>query len=186
MSKLHLAYLVAASFLLAGCASTSDTVTGPVDSDGASTPGPGQGFAPQTGFDEDIQGDLHLSVFLSTCEAGFCLRGLAENEGADTYHVSNICVSPFSDAMKRQGEPVYPREPQAVCEAFGTAPFAPGASMEANFTWDQKLWDQESESMQDAPEGPYQWSMIFDAYEHANGGDRVTLTATVTVIVGET
>lgn len=173
---LHL--LLVAAFLLAGCAGTPDDAGGG-----------GSGFAPQSGHDEDTDPaapGLVLEGDLRECEAGVCVDAEARNEGEATYHISDFCVPPWSESMQRDGEGVQHREPMAHCLGFGTEPFGPGDVITHNTSWDGTLWDADSESYHDAPQGAYQWTINFRAWEDGQGGDAHDLAITFTVIVGET
>ncbi len=191
MHKFWASSLTVAFLLMSGCTapiegSDDDLPPKPDEPGSGGTSSPGPGFAPQSGFSEDHEEGLHLSVQFEACKSTYCLDGLAENEGTVTYYVSNICVSPFSDKMESEGKTVQQREPVAHCEAFGLAPFKPGATMTANMTWDGQLWNEETGELEEAPQGSYQWTMVFEAYEHENGGEKIVLEATVNVIMGET
>ncbi len=183
-----LVVLLLASVAFAGCASPNG-LPDELPQDGGSTDNssaPAPGFAPQQGFQEDIEGDLHLASWFAACDAGYCINATATNEGSTSYHVSNICVPPHDDRMERDGERVEPREPRFYCQAFGLREWTAGEDIEFAYTWDGKLWDDERGQMVAAPEGAYQWTILFHAYDQQDGGDKITLEVTHTVIIGET
>ncbi len=183
------ALLLACVVLLAGCAganqpssSTSETSS----SSSLSNTNP-PGFAVQSGHSEGEDGTapgLLVVADMRVCEAGFCIHATANNSGPATYQVSNICVPPWSDTMTRDGKTVQHKEPMASCMAFGTGPMAPGTVLHANFTWDQTVW--ENGKAEPAPQGMYEWTITFTAYEGTGGDGRHDIRATVHVIVGET
>lgn len=175
--------LLATAFLIAGCTTAPPSDGLPPED---TRPADGEGFAPQSHFDEDVHDGLHLSGTLSDCDIGFCLDVLAENEGTTTYHVSDICVTPWSDAMKQRDHAVQHREPTAHCLAFGTAPFEGGDSMTTTFVWNKTLWDDDQQKYMDAPEDAYTWSVTFQAYEEADGAGPIDLTVEFPVIIGAT
>lgn len=152
--------------------------------DAGSQPVPG--IAPQEGHAEDTQGDLHLSAVLSTCDAGFCINATASNEGSDPAYVSNICQPPHHDSMARDGESVQPREPRYYCQAFGLGAWEPNEQIEFGYEWDGRLWDDDQGKMVEAPQGAYQWSIHFRAYDSESGGDHTDLSVTFTVVIGPT
>lgn len=171
--------------LLAGCAEPGgeDPDGGP----GPDGPGPGTpGFAPQRHHAEDARDGLRAEGDLYECGGGFCVDARAANEGDRTYHVSSICVPPWSDAMARDGAAVQHREPMAHCAAFGTEPMAPGDDREVNVTWDGRLWDDAEGRLEPAPQGAYVWSLTFHAYGEADGGGPVSLVLEFPVVVGPT
>jgi hypothetical protein len=110
------------------------------------------------------------------------VRAVASNEGPQTYRVSSVCVPPWMESMAKDGAAVQKDEPMAHCAAFGTAPFAPGERLEANFTWDQNLWG--SGVSEQAPQGGYDWTITFTAYTDEDGGGAVRLDLTFHVLVG--
>lgn len=196
-----------AALLLAGCTVANQDPTPPTGTSGTpgtsggttshgttppptSTPptsGPGQGFAPQTGHDEasdPAAPGLTVKADLRPCDAGFCVDAVAHNAGPNTYHASSVCVPPWSEEMTSAGSRVEKDEPRAYCAAFGTSPMAPGATLEGNFTWDQRLWDDGTASP--APPGSYEWSITFTAFDGDMGEGVHRLTVSFTVIVGET
>jgi hypothetical protein len=140
-------------------------------------------FRPLPGTDPDAPG-LKVTADLHVCEAGLCIDAVATNGGPRTYHVSSICVPPWSDSMRSDGRAVQPHPSRASCLAFGTKPFGPGASNATTFSWDQRLWD--SGHAEPAPQGGYDWAIHFLAYDDAGGGGRHDLNATLHLIVGET
>ncbi len=85
--------------------------------------------------------------------------------------------------MSRDGKDVAHRPSQAMCLAYGREPFAPGDSRQHDFTWDGKVY--EGDSPRDAPTGNYVWTIIF-WWDDGQGGERGTVMAHFTIIVGET
>lgn len=200
-SRLPVTLAVAIAVFAAGCITAPDDA-GPEDGDDAGTspadddamPGsdddtPGNSFAPQEDHDEAQDDDargLWLSADLVTCQEGYCINATAGNAGPATYHVSSICVTPWSERMEKEGDAVQHREPIFHCLAFGTEPFIPGEERAYKSTWDGRLWDEAAEAYVPAPEGAYQWMVAFRAYEDADGGSPHDLEISFTVVIGAT
>jgi hypothetical protein len=184
-----------ASLALAGCTLPSEDAD--VTTTGTTTGTQGQGGGPtgdaagthttQTAT-EDPQHDLAVQAngTIQRCgdegdDAGdWCLHVMAKNVGRDAFAVSNICVPPWLDAMERNGETVQPREPMSYCAAFGTRPVVPGESVHGRFTWDERVWNDDTQSLGPAPAGEYDWTATLTYYwddqvRHLN----VTLPVTV-------
>lgn len=169
---------VAACLLLAGCAEPDAGDEGPDDGAG--------GFAPQHHHAEAARAGLRAEGDLVPCDGGFCVDARAWNDGETTYHVSSVCVPPWTERMTRDGETVQHREPMAYCAAFGTQPFPPGDEDVVNVTWDGRVWDDGDQRMEPAPPGAYVWSLTFRAYEGPDGGGPVDLVLEFPVVVGQT
>lgn len=174
MHKTLLFALLAVAF--AGC----------TDAPGADeTSMPGNGFAPQEGNQGASDDRASLSGQFSTCDAGFCIDAVATNEGEPIY-VSDICVTPWTESMAQGGKAVQKSEPMAVCMAFGVRPMETNEQLEANFTWDGRLWDDDAQAYKDAPEGDYVWSIQFTYYTGSNGEGRNQLELDFPVVIGAT
>lgn len=180
--------LVAVLLLLAGCAepgaAPDDAAGGDQAPDG--TAGDAPPFAPQQGHDRATHDDVVVEGDMATCEAGFCIDAEARNEGDRTYHVSSICVSPWSDRMERDGQRVQHVEPMAHCLAWGTSPFAPGDSLEVALAWNATLWNETRQQAEPAPPGAYEWIVSFRFYGGADGEGTHALDLSFTVVVGQT
>lgn len=186
---MRLLLLLAIPFLLAGCTDTgapSDTL--PTDPGPSEPSQPGNGFAPQTGHQEESNDHVSLvgDLYAEGCAEMFCIDAVATNEGSEPVYISNICVSPWSETMADEHGDVQKTEPYAVCLAWGVRAMEPGEQVEANFTWDGRLWDSDAEEYRDAPQGSYTWSIHFDHYGDDGGGDRDRLTIDFPVIIGPT
>lgn len=172
---------------LAGCAAPD---RGPEEPDGgADAPGGnggGNGLAPQHHHAEDAEAGLRAEGDLYPCDGGFCVDARAWNDGGETFHVSDVCVPPWSERMARDDEPVQHREPVFHCQAFGTRPFPPGDDSVLNTTWDGRVWNDEEGHMVPAPPGAYVWSLTFSAHGRSDGGGRVDLVLEFPVVVGQT
>lgn len=161
-----------------GCADPSLSATATSGGGGG-----GNGFAIQQGTAHGSKQGIDVDVTWKACDAGFCANATATNNGGSTVQVSSICESPWTDRMAHDGKPVEHREPQFTCLAYGRAPFAPGDSRQANFTWDGQLHDDDPAVW--APEGAYTWTIAF-WWDDADGGARQEAAADVHLIVGET
>lgn len=180
------------SMLVAGCTMAPDGGTDGSGTSGPTSPAPPNpppsdpGFAPQQGSASNTTLGIRLDATWTTCEDGFCANVTARNAGDRTYQVSSICESPWDDRMARDGEPVRHRPAQAVCLAYGRAPFAPGDEAATDFVWDGQLWhDDEGERAQPAPMGSYQWTLVY-WFEEQEGGPRLESTVTLDLVVGPT
>ena len=194
--------LLLLSAFLAGCAAdqepeSDDPAMGmPVPSSGVDdtetlpedTSEPTNGFAPQQGHQEAASDDVSLvgDFFVEECGDAYCIHAKATNEGGADRFVSDICVSPWSETMQQRDSEVQKSEPYAVCMAWGLRPFEPGESVEMDFTWDGRLWDDDAQEYRSAPEDSYTWSIHFRYYDQDDGSGGETLTVAFPVIVGET
>ena len=176
---------------LAGCVVEEDPGgDGPAPTGGStstpttSPPGGGQGFAPQQGTAHGEHAGIEVHVRWEACEAGFCANATATNNGTATVQVSSICQSPWTDRMARDGQPVRHREDQAMCLAYGRAPFAPGDTRHADLSWDATVHPDGDAKGEPAPEGAYTWSIVF-WWEDA-AGTRSEAAADIHLIIGET
>lgn len=172
--------------LLSGCVlveKEDDAGDDPVPG-GGFTHGPGPGFAPQQGTAHGSNGGIDVNVTWEACDAGFCANATATNRGSQTVRISSICESPWTDRMTHDGEAVAHREPQFTCLAYGRADFAPGATSQANFTWDGRIHEDGGAS-RPAPEGAYTWSIVF-WWDDGAGGARQEAAADIQLVVGET
>lgn len=168
---------------LAGCADPpADPLPGTSSSSSTSSGGH-QGFAPQQGTAHGETQGIELDVTWRACEAGFCANATARNNGSQTVQISSICVTPWEDRMSRDGEPVQHRPAQAVCLAYGRAPFAPGDVAHENFTWNGHLYSEGNEEGSPAPAGAYDWTFVF-WWEQQEGGSRMQVEAEAQVLVG--
>jgi hypothetical protein len=170
---------IALAVLLSGCLVEED----PQDDDAGDTGGPGPDFAPQQGTAHGSNAGIDVDVVWRACDAGFCANATATNQGTRTVKVSNICVPPWTERMTKDGEEVQHQEGRAYCAAYGVRDFAPGDVAFANFTWDQRVWDDEAAS--DAPEGSYTWAIAF-WWEDPQSGTRPEAVASIQLVVGET
>lgn len=172
---------ILAMLALAGCAEAPEVETlTPENPDETSE---NNGFAPQGTQIETYEDDISLVGNYDACEAGWCLDLVATNEGSTTYHVDAICANPFSDSMEQDGKTVQHRELTAQCAAFGTEPFAPGAMLSWQFTWDGQIYTENHPS---PANGDYQWSGHFRAYNQPDGGQGPLVTVTHTIVIGAT
>ena len=183
--------LVALLLPLAGCVVEEDPdagggseTDGPTGTPTTRPPGGGQGFAPQQGTVRNATHGIELVAVWEACEEGFCANVTATNKGTSAVQVSSICESPWTDRMRRDGEEVRHREAMAMCAAYGRRPFAPGETMQADFTWDVRLWDDAGKS-QAAPQGAYTWTLAL-WWDDAQGGPRKESPVDIQLIVGET
>lgn len=179
------------AMLLAGCTmgssdepGTSNPTTSPAPP--SSTPS-NPGFAPQEGVSSNTTHGVRLDATWETCDDGFCANVTARNVGSKTYQVSSICESPWFDRMARDGEPVHHRPMQAICLAYGRAPFEPGDEATTQFTWDGQVWQEggSQERAEPAPQGAYQWTLGF-WFEEQEGGPRMESKVTLDLVVGPT
>lgn len=170
-----------------GGAGTGTDLPGTTDPPANGGNGGGAGFAPQTGHDEATDATapgLKVVGDLRTCDAGYCVDAVATNEGPRTYRVSSICIPPWMESMQKDGKDVQKEEPRAYCMAFGTSPMEPGSRIEANFTWDQNVWNAETEKLEPAAQGGYDWTITFTAYEDPDSDGVHRLDLTFHVLVG--
>lgn len=190
---MRLLWLIALAALVAGCTEASipndADPADPLESDqlpdgSGDTSQPAQGFAPQEGRYEAHGRNVSLVVSLMPCEAGHCITAVATNEGSGPLHVSSICVEPFSDAMARDGAAVQHREAAFHCEAFGTETFASQAMLTWSASWDEQVWSDDGP--EPAPQGAYDWTVSFRAYEDADGGAPIDVEVKFPVVVGAT
>jgi hypothetical protein len=151
---------------LAGCAGElgADGTTGDAGDDAG-------GSGPQRYSEQDTHPDFPGAVLRAdlTVRGGdeWILHANATNEGQRTYRVSNICVEPWQESMREvQGEQVFPREPEAHCEAFGLGPWPPGAQDNLTLVWDGRIWGEDG--MEDAPPGDYVWNVSFELYDEGD------------------
>lgn len=162
-------FVVVLPLLLAGCDRPEEGI-GPPYTEKGSWALPGV-FANATLYEEP-DGSYRMSV-------------LAVNKGEATYRVSNVCVPPWMDRMETgQGERVDHREPVGYCAAFGLGPFPPGASEEATFEWDGRLWEEDGP--RDAPPGLYAWNATFEFFNGGSGAEfdrRERITLVLHIIV---
>ena len=173
--------LLICAVTLAGCAGMDPET--PQDQLPTNDTRPADGEGPQQDQSEDIQEGLHLSGVLSPCEFGWCLDLLAENEGSETYHVSDMCVTPWSERMDQHDHAVQHRQPMAHCMAFGTAPFSPGASNATTLTWNETLWDDDQGKYVLASGGTYTWYASFQAFKEADGGEALTAEVAFAIVL---
>ncbi len=178
--RILLALAAVAAILVAGCAMPKDGT-----SSSPPTSSPGNGFAPQQGTAHGSTEGVDLDVTWRACEDGFCAHATATNRGASAVQISSICESPWSERMTRDGETVNPHQSMAMCLAYGRRAFAPGESLQTNFTWDGKLWSGSPEKASPAPDGSYTWTLAF-WFEASEGGPRRESAADVHLIIGET
>jgi hypothetical protein len=180
---MKLAWALAGLLLLAGCVAP-ETTNG--SDDGASSGG-SNGLLPQehdTNTSDPKAPGVVLEGSLKECDEGLCIDAIARNEGPHTYQISSICVDPWDDRMEQDGEPVWHREPMAVCLAFGVKPFAPGDEVRFEATWNGTLWDDGT--YVDAPPGSYDWIAQFTLYEGDDGDGRHDLELVFPVVIGAT
>lgn len=182
--------LLLALTALAGCTAPDDGTLpeGSLPTDpNADTSEPANGFAPQTGQGEDVDGDLALVATLRQCDAGFCIDAVATNEGSEPAYVSNICVTPHGERLEENGDVVQHREPYAVCQAWGVREWAANEQIPFELEWDGTLWNDEAQKYEPAPDGTaYEWFATFTAYRDQDGGAPVQLEVGIPVIIGET
>jgi hypothetical protein len=106
------------------------------------------------------------------------VEATVRNEAAMVYWhlwVPHCALEPWSDQMTGPRGAVQPREPEAHCQPCGTDALAAGEVMRRTFRWDERVWDWDTESMREAPEGAYRWEIRFAAEPDRNavcGGQR--------------
>ncbi len=135
-------------------------------------------------FQESLVGDIHVSGTIRECDVGHCIDATATNEGTETYHISNMCVPPWSDKMRdADGNDVQHREPMFYCAAFGTKEFPPQSSETVTLEWDHQVWNDPEGKYEPAPAGTYHWDVTFVAYEGSGGEGRTEVTVTWTLTI---
>lgn len=97
------------------------------------------------------------------------VAAVARNQGSATYHVSSICVPPWSDEVRdAQGTRVWP--PSSVyCAAFGRSPFKPGDRLDYKAYWNETVY-ADGEGTDRAPPGFYDWETVFGAARDSESG----------------
>lgn len=179
---------IALAVLLSGCVLVKEDTGDEGDQAGDPMPtggngGPGQGFAPQQGTAHGSNHGIELDVAWRACEAGFCANATATNRGDVPVSISNICVPPWAERMRKDGQEVQHQEGRAYCAAYGVRDFEPGEKAYADFTWDQRIWD--GVESQPAPQGAYRWTIAFWWQDQATQ-ERREVTADIDLVVGET
>lgn len=116
---------------------------------------------------------LHLAARATGNGRDFHVEATAANDGPQTYKVSSICVDPWSEAMRRDGQRVQHEGPRVACAAWGVAPFRPGERLSYSGDWNGTQWSDSGGmgSYSPVPAGDYVWSVGFSVYRGGQPDD---------------
>lgn len=124
-----------------------------------------------------------LDAVLNSTGSRHAVHATARNQGPNTFYVSSICIPPWSELVEdASGRDVWP-PPQYYCQAFGRAPFGPGARMEHVTFWNETVHDAARGETDRAAPGDYVWTVGFRAAKERESGEesRVALAFSIRV-----